>query len=125
MQYLISRPRRPRGGRITAAFFGVALATLTSNVALAADAQAPVPADTNPSPTAWFPTTLNEDDVTVRPPAQLIAVSIAGSLQGGPASTSLREPTVIPLPPAALTGMAGLGTLALVGWRRALLRFMR
>jgi hypothetical protein len=126
------RRHRPGGGRIAATLISLALATLAADVSLAASVdsnqRATLPAVTaDASPAAWFPTSLSEDDVTIRPPARLIALGgpAASALNVSGAAASIREHTVIPLPPAALTGMAGLGTLAVVGWRRALARFVR
>jgi hypothetical protein len=65
----------------------------------------------------WFPALAAEPDLTLaQPPVKL--TTIQSDLTGH------GHNTLIPLPPAAWTGLAGLGTLAAIGWRKAALRFL-
>jgi hypothetical protein len=67
---------------------------------------------------AWFPESADLD-LTIRPPVQLAQVA-AEPTDGLP-----REQALIPLPPAAWTGLAGLAVLAVPGCRRILERIVR
>ena len=64
---------------------------------------------------AWFPE--RGSDSASRPPAQ---IDLAAS-----ETSAARDPALIPLPPAAWTGMAGLVALAFPGMRRYLLYIVR
>ena len=76
-----------------------------------------VPSD----PPNWFPA-LRADQVTLTPsPARPVSLQAAEPGDGG--EPTLSEHAVIPLPPAAWTGLAGLSALATVGWRKSIARF--
>ena len=98
----------------------VAAAFLTSSVPASASA-AQVPVDANAAgdePIAWFPEP-RDLDLTVRPPVQLAGDADAGLVD------LQREPALIPLPPAAWSGLAGLAILTLPTCRRILHRLVR
>ena len=64
---------------------------------------------------SWYPET--SLDLTLRPPpVQLV---------GTTASAKAAEEAIIPLPPAAWSGLAGLGLMSLPGFRRVLHRLVR
>ena len=75
---------------------------------------------------AWFPT-LDEDALAL--PAAPAAVTSFGvdAFDGGDVDAGLnpiaREHTVIPLPPAAMTGLVGLASLATIRGRKAIAKF--
>ena len=75
---------------------------------------------------AWFPT-LDQDDLTLLPsPVQrvdLSAVGVAASEPVQPSTLITNEHAVIPLPPAAWTGLVGLASLAAIHGRKAIVRF--
>lgn len=72
--------------------------------------------DTTEESVAWFPD--RASDSASRPPAQLEASAVSDQ-------SAARDPALIPLPPAAWTGMAGLVALAFPGMRRYLLHIVR
>ena len=73
-------------------------------------------------PPVWFPT-LTQDDLTLTSPMQ--RVDLPGVVGAEPASTTVvaNEHAVIPLPPAAWTGLAGLASLAAIHARKSIIRF--
>lgn len=72
--------------------------------------------DTTEESVAWFPD--RAGDSAGRPPAQRDALEVSDP-------SAARDPALIPLPPAAWTGMAGLIALTLPGIRRYLLHIVR
>ena len=68
---------------------------------------------------AWFPEPL-DIHLSVRPP-----VALAAATTPDPLGSLSRETALIPLPPAAWTGLAGLVMLTVPTCRRMLHRFVR
>lgn len=87
-----------------------------ASTAGAAEMPADFAIETTEEAIAWFPE--RSDISAVRPPAQP-ETSFTGD------STSAREAALIPLPPAAWTGLAGLVALTIPGMRRYLLHVIR
>jgi hypothetical protein len=85
------------------------------------------------TPTAWYPVTTDEAnaDAADHPHAGLLKFAPSPMRTPGltkqtvapPAEIIPSEHAVIPLPPAAWTGLAGLASLATIGGRKALIRF--
>jgi len=76
---------------------------------------------------AWFPT-LDASDLTLLPsPMRTENLPVAGSeqatVQQPPNVLIANEQTVIPLPPGAWTGLAGLVSLGTIRARKAIIRF--
>jgi hypothetical protein len=75
-------------------------------------------------PPAWFPE-LNDSaiDLTLSPSPMQTAGYSADAMAAQAAAVIPNEHTVIPLPAAAWTGLAGLASLATIRGRKALIRF--
>jgi hypothetical protein len=70
----------------------------------------------------WFPTAREDQALTLLAPSPMQSVTMdpSATLAVAPA---LVEHTVIPIPPAAWTGMLSLGAMSLVSCRKAIARF--
>ena len=85
------------------------------------------------TPTAWFPVTPDEANADAAAHARAGLLELVPSPMRTPGLTNQtvaplteiipNEHAVIPLPPAAWTGLAGLASLATFGGRKALIRF--
>jgi hypothetical protein len=69
---------------------------------------------------SWFPD-IQQPDLALRPPP----VRLAGVARGAAPAVGGAEEVIIPLPPAAWSGLAGLGLISLPAFRRVLHRFVR
>jgi hypothetical protein len=68
-------------------------------------------------PVEWFPQIIGErHDLTIsRSPAHLVTTP----------TLVVNEQALIPIPPGGWTGLAGLSTIGIFGWRRALHRYIK
>jgi hypothetical protein len=76
------------------------------------------------APPSWFPALQEQPDLTLTPsPVQPVNLSAAGTTAMRETHAVTNEHAVIPLPPAAWTGLAGLASLAVIHGRKAIVRF--
>ena len=107
--------RNPKPLKVALTVMGLVWGLASS--ARAAELPIDLAIDTGEEAVAWFPE--RSSDPVSRPPAE------PRPLSAGDIGAAAREPALIPLPPAAWTGLAGLVALTIPGMRRYLLHVIR